>query len=72
MKDILNDIDYLYIYRGKVRVKMEHNYGKLGPRGGGTSKCRYSILERGECLNPLNVTSIMQTSKHQEDQDLAN
>ena len=55
MKDVLEDIDFVYVYRGKVRVRMEHIYGKLGPRGSGTSKHRYSILERGDSLNPMNV-----------------
>ena len=27
MKDILEDMDFVYVYRGKLRVRMEHLYG---------------------------------------------
>jgi len=72
MKDMIHDMDYVYVYRGKLRVRMEHLYGKLGPRGGDSSKHRYSVLGRGESLNPLNITTFLQSSKHGSDQALVN
>ena len=72
MKDIIEDMDFVYVYRGKLRIRMEHIYGKLGPRGGDSSKCRYSVLGRGESLNPLNVASFLQSGKHGSDVPLVN
>jgi len=52
MKNIISDMDYIYVYRGKIRIKIEHNFGKMAPKGGSENKLRYSVMERGEFINP--------------------
>jgi len=66
MKDINANLDYIYVYRGKLRIKMEHVYGKHGPRGGEGGKPRYSTLTRGQTLHPLNVTQYLESGKDTE------
>ena len=47
MKNMVSDMDYIYVYRGKIRIKIEHSFGKMAPKGGAENKTRYSTMERG-------------------------
>ena len=52
MKNIVSDMDYVYVYRGKIRIKIEHSFGKMAPKGGNEDRQRYSVMERGQFVNP--------------------
>ena len=66
MRDIIKDMDYVYVYRGQARIKMEHIYGQLGPRDAGTATHRYSVLSKGQSMNPLNLVQFLQSGRHEQ------